>query len=125
MKPGKTIEDPDPWILGGYFLMVSHLDELPQFFNILKGDMSVVGPYPEQVESAEHIQKKLPEFTYRQAVKAGLTGYAKVHGKYSSSKSNQLKMDFYYIQNYSFALDLSIIASTLKVLLEPSVSRRK
>ena len=109
----------------GYFLMVSHLDELPQFFNILKGDMSVVGPYPEQVESAEHIQKKLPEFTYRQAVKAGLTGYAKVHGKYSSSKSNQLKMDFYYIQNYSFALDLSIIASTLKVLLEPSVSRRK
>ncbi len=125
MKPGKTIEDPDPWIPGGYFLMVSHLDELPQFFNILKGDMSVVGPYPEQVESAEHIQKKLPEFTYRQAVKAGLTGYAKVHGKYSSSKSNQLKMDFYYIQNYSFALDLSIIASTLKVLLEPSVSRRK
>lgn len=125
MKPGKTIEDPDPWIPGGYFLMVSHLDELPQFFNILKGDMSVVGPYPEQVESAEHIQKKLPEFTYRQAVKAGLTGYAKVHGKYSSSKSNQLKMDFYYIQNYSFALDLSIIASTMKVLLEPSVSRKK
>lgn len=106
--------------------MVSHLDELPQFFNILKGDMSVVGPYPEQVESAEHIQKKLPEFTYRQAVKARPDqGYAKVHGKYSSSKSNQLKMDFYYIQNYSFALDLSIIASTLKVLLEPSVSRRK
>ena len=125
MKPGKTIGDQDPWIPGGYFLMVSHLDELPQFFNVLKGDMSVVGPYPEQVESAEHIQKKLPEFTYRQAIKAGLTGYAKVHGKYSSSKSNQLKMDFYYIQNYSFALDLSIIASTLKVLLEPSVSRRK
>ena len=125
MKPGKTIEDADPWIPGGYFLMVTHLDELPQFFNVLKGDMSVVGPYPEQVESAEHIQKKLPEFAYRQAVKSGLTGYAKVHGKYSSSKSNQLKMDFYYIQNYSFALDLSIIASTLKVLLEPSVRKKK
>lgn len=125
MKPGKTIEDADPWIPGGYFLMVSHLDELPQFLNVLKGDMSVVGPYPELVDSAEHIQKTLPEFTYRQAVKAGLTGYAKVHGKYSSSKKNQLKMDFYYIQNYSFALDLSIIASTLKVLLEPSVSRKR
>ena len=99
--------------------MTSHLDELPQFFFFFCGEMSVVGPYPERIQIAEKYEKNHPEFTYRLSVKAGLTGYAKVHGKYSSSKKNQLKMDFYYIQNYSFALDLSILAATLKVLLEP------
>lgn len=99
--------------------MASHLDELPQFLNVFRGEMSVVGPYPERVHMAEKYEKNHPEFAYRLSVKAGLTGYAKVHGKYSSSKKNQLKMDFYYIQNYSFALDLSILAATLKVLLEP------
>ena len=103
--------------------MASHLDELPQLWNVLKGEMSIVGPYPEQVKAAEQYEKAHPEFAYRLAVKAGLTGYAKVHGKYSSSKMNQLKMDFYYIQNYSFTLDLSIVASTLKVLLEPPIEK--
>ena len=120
---GKTIRDPNPWIHGGYFLMASHLDELPQLWNVLKGEMAIVGPYPEQVKAAEQYEKAHPEFVYRLAVKAGLTGYAKVHGKYSSSKMNQLKMDFYYIQNYSFTLDLSIVASTLKVLLEPPIEK--
>lgn len=105
--------------------MISHLDELPQFFNVFRGEMSVVGPYPERVLTAEKYEKNHPEFAYRLSVKAGLTGYAKVHGKYSSSKKNQLKMDFYYIQNYSFALDLSIMAATLKVLLEPHRQSRK
>ena len=116
---GSTEINPTKWIRGGHFLMSSHLDELPQFFNVFRGEMSVVGPYPERIQMAEKYEKKHPEFTYRLSVKAGLTGYAKVHGKYSSSKKNQLKMDFYYIQNYSFALDLSILAATLKVLLEP------
>ena len=122
---GNTELNPTEWIRGGYFLMISHLDELPQFFNVLKGEMSVVGPYPERVLTAEKYEKNHPEFAYRLSVKAGLTGYAKVHGKYSSSKKNQLKMDFYYIQNYSFALDLSIMAATLKVLLEPHRQSRK
>ncbi len=116
---GTSEINPTKWICGGHFLMTSHLDELPQFLNVLRGEMSVVGPYPERIQIAEKYEKKHPEFTYRLSVKAGLTGYAKVHGKYSSSKKNQLKMDFYYIQNYSFALDLSILAATLKVLLEP------
>lgn len=116
---GNTELNPTEWIKGGHFLMVSHLDELPQFLNVLRGEMSVVGPYPERYQIAEKYEKNHPEFAYRLSVKAGLTGYAKVHGKYSSSKKNQLKMDFYYIQNYSFALDLSILAATLKVLLEP------
>ncbi len=104
---------------GKKFLVATHLDELPQFLNILLGDMSVVGPYPEAVDEELSYQKKHPEYAYRQSVKAGLTSYAKVHGKYSSSRSNRLKLDFYYIQNYSFALDLGILAATLKVLVEP------
>lgn len=109
----------DTWIPGGRFLAFTHIDELPQMFNILKGDMAVVGPYPELAEMEEIYQEKYEGFHYRFSVKAGLTGYAKVHGKYSSSKENQFKMDFYYIQNYSFAMDLNILAATLKVLLEP------
>lgn len=116
---GNTEINPTEWIRGGHFLMASHLDELPQFLNIFRGEMSVVGPYPEKVQMAEKYGKKHPEAAYRLAVKAGLTGYAKVHGKYSSSRENQLKMDFYYIQNYSFGLDLRILAATLKVVLEP------
>ncbi|MDD6616206.1 MAG: sugar transferase [Lachnospiraceae bacterium] len=112
-------KDGDGWIRGGHFLEASHLDELPQFINILRGDMSVVGPYPEMVNQAEEYEKINPEFAYRLMVKAGLTGYAKVHGKYSISRMNQLKMDLYYIQNYSFGMDLNIIAATAKVLLEP------
>lgn len=120
LKVGRNIEDPDPWIKGGHFLMASHLDELPQFFNVFMGDMSVVGPYPEKSSSANRLISEHREFSYRYAVKAGLTGYAKVHGEYSTLKLNQLKMDLYYIQNYSFAMDLSIIAATLKVLFESS-----
>lgn len=112
-------ENEKKWIKGGKFLVSTHLDELPQFWNILRGEMSVVGPYPEKTTEAEKYEKEYEQFSYRLGVKAGLTGYAKIHGRYSCSKINQLSMDFYYIQNYSFALDLSILAATLKVLLEP------
>lgn len=122
----RTISEKDgKWIHGGKFLSAAHLDELPQFFNILRGDMSVVGPYPEEAQAAMEYEKRNPEFAYRLSVKAGLTGYAKVHGKYSTSRINQLKMDFYYIQNYSAALDLSIIVATAKVLFEPQRNKKE
>lgn len=122
----RTVSEEDGrWIRGGWLLTASHLDELPQFFNILRGDMSVVGPYPEEAAAALEYEKKNPEFSYRLAVKAGLTGYAKVHGSYNSSRINQLKMDLYYIQNFSAALDLNIIAATAKVLLNPQKDKRR
>lgn len=95
-----------------------HFDELPQIFNILKGDMSVVGPRPERPEIAAEYAKEIPEFPYRLKVKAGLTGYAQVYGKYNTTPYDKLKLDLTYIENYSFWLDLHLIATTAKILFQ-------
>lgn len=92
------------------------LDELPQLFNILKGDMSLVGPRPERPEISRQYEKEFPEFRYRLRVKAGLTGYAQIFGKYNTTPYDKLKMDLYYIQNYSVMLDVKLIVQTVKIL---------
>ena len=92
------------------------IDELPQLFNILKGDMAVVGPRPERPEIIETLLEEMPEFSYRMKVKAGLTGYAQVIGKYNTTLSDKLKMDLMYIENYSLYLDLKLIMMTFKIL---------
>ncbi len=94
------------------------LDELPQLFNILKGDMSIVGPRPERVEHVEKYTREIPEFKYRLKVKGGLTGYAQIFGKYNTTAYDKLRLDLMYIENYSFVLDLKLILITLKILFK-------
>lgn len=100
----------------GKILRATRLDELPQLFNIIKGEMSLVGPRPERPEIAAEYMKDLPEFVMRLKMKAGLTGYAQVHGKYNTTPYDKLKLDLHYIRNYSIWLDLILIVLTPKVL---------
>ncbi len=95
------------------------IDEIPQLFNVLKGDMALVGPRPERVENVEHYTKELPQFAYRMQVKSGLTGYAQLYGKYNTSAYDKLRLDLIYIENRSLLLDLKLIMLTLKILFIP------
>ncbi len=103
----------------GKVLRKFRLDEFPQLINILRGDMSVVGPRPERPELTYQYEKDMPEFRFRLKVKAGLTGYAQVTGVYDTSPYDKLKMDLMYIENYSVRMDLQIILMTLKTMLFP------
>ena len=114
--PRLAKEEDDRIFPFGTLLRATRMDELPQLFNIVKGDMSVVGPRPERPELAEQIKEKIPEFEYRLKVKAGLTGYAQVYGKYNTTSYDKLKLDLTYIQSYSILLDLKLIVMTPKVL---------
>ena len=95
------------------------IDELPQLFNILGGSMSIVGPRPERPEIAAQYEQVLPEFRLRLQVKAGLTGYAQVYGKYNTTPYDKLQMDLMYIANPGFLEDLRIILATIKILFIP------
>lgn len=115
----KEAVDNDPRITKiGKFIRACRADELPQLFNIIKGEMSIVGPRPERVEHVEKYKKLVPEFVYREKVKGGLTGYAQVIGKYNTTALDKLKLDLLYIENYSLLLDFRIIIMTIRILFE-------
>jgi exopolysaccharide biosynthesis polyprenyl glycosylphosphotransferase len=100
----------------GKIIRETRIDELPQLINILKGDMSIVGPRPERYEHVDMYTKAIPEFSFRSKVRGGLTGYAQVYGKYNTSALDKLKLDLMYITNFSLLLDLQIIIETLKII---------
>ena len=100
----------------GKVIRAIRFDELPQLINILKGDMSIVGPRPERPEIAEQYLKELPAFNLRLQVKAGLTGYAQVYGRYNTEPADKLKMDLMYINNMGVMEDLRIIMATVQIL---------
>lgn len=100
-----------------------HLDELPQLFNILKGEMSLVDPQPERPEIHDIYLDEIAEFDFRLKVKAGLTGYAQVYGKYNTSPYDKLKLDMTYIENYSLWLDFKLMLMTFRILSRRTVQR--
>ncbi len=106
----------------GKVIRAVRIDELPQLFNILKGDMSFIGPRPERPEIIKAYMEEMPEFAFRMRVKAGLAGYAQVYGKYNTTPYDKLKLDLSYIENYSVWLDLRLMMLTLKILFSPEAT---
>ena len=102
----------------GKVLRRFRIDEIPQFINVLKGDMSIVGPRPEMLANIFNYTNDLPEFEYRLRVKAGITGYAQISGKYNTSPKDKLMLDLMYIEEYSMWLDIKLLFQTLIVLLK-------
>lgn len=100
----------------GKFMRNTRIDEIPQFFNILKGDMSLIGPRPERPGFTIEFNKRIPGFVDRIQVKPGLTGWAQVNGGYEVAPGDKLELDMYYIKNRSFKLDLKILFKTFGVV---------
>lgn len=103
----------------GRFIRKVRIDELPQLINIIRGEMSFIGPRPERPQIIEQYLEEMPEFAFRTKVKAGLAGYAQVYGKYNTTPYDKLKLDLFYIENYSVWLDIKLMMLTLKILFSP------
>ncbi|MDY4060362.1 sugar transferase [Anaerovoracaceae bacterium SGI.195] len=114
----------------GAFIRRFHIDELPQIYNVIKGDMSFVGPRPENKRNYEEYIKAVPEFSFRNKFKSGITGYAQIYGRYNSSPYDKLRLDLIYMENYSLLMDLKILLRTMRIFfkkdtLEPFQSKNE
>jgi exopolysaccharide biosynthesis polyprenyl glycosylphosphotransferase len=107
----------------GKFIRKTRIDELPQLINILRGDMSLIGPRPERPVFTEQFEREIPGFKKRLMVKPGLTGWAQVNGGYDATPAEKWEMDMYYIRNQSFLLDLQILFRTVWVVISGSGAR--
>ena len=112
----KAVSDDERITRVGKIIRACRMDELPQLFNILRGDMSLVGPRPERIENVYEYSQKYPEFELRHRVKGGLTGFAQLYGKYNTSPEDKLHMDLIYVETYSLILDIKLLILTFKVL---------
>ncbi len=101
----------------GRLIRAARIDEIPQLINVLKGDMSIVGPRPERPFFVNELVKEIPEYAYRMNIKSGITGLAQISGRYSTTAENKLKYDLLYTKSYSPARDLAILLQTIKVIL--------
>ncbi len=118
-KTGKAVlaTENDPRITSvGRVIRKLRIDELPQLINVLKGDMSFVGPRPERPEFIQKYMEEMPEFSYRMKIRAGITGYAQLYGKYNTTPYDKLKLDLYYIEQFSIGLDIKLMILTVKIL---------
>ena len=113
--PSHLLHDPEQYITRvGRFLRKTSLDELPQFFNVLKGDMSLVGPRPEVPYHVEHFKEEIPRYLVRQQVRPGCTGWAQIHGlRGDTDIAERIRYDIWYIENWTVALDIKIIFRTV------------
>jgi lipopolysaccharide/colanic/teichoic acid biosynthesis glycosyltransferase len=96
------------------------LDEMPQFINVLKGDMSIVGPRPERPVFHELYTLSVPEYAHRLKVRAGITGMAHIYGRYDSRPEERIRLDIHYISNFSVLLDIKIMIETVRIMLSRS-----
>ena len=112
-------EEDDRITRTGRWLRKTRLDELPQLWNILKGDMSLVGPRPEMLDNIRQYKAQLPAFVYREKMKAGLTGYAQIEGKYNTTPEDKLMLDLMYIESFSIWLDIKLLFRTFTVFFKP------
>lgn len=106
----------------GKFIRLTRIDEIPQLYNVLKGEMSLVGPRPERMDFIKVNVETIPEFRYRTLVKAGVTGLAQTVGRYDTAFKNKVLFDLYYVTNYSLLLDIKILFYTLKTVVTPSIA---
>ena len=111
-----AVKDDDRITRAGRFLRKYRIDELPQLYNIIRGDMSLVGPRPEMLENVSEYEREMPEFRFRLRMKAGLTGLAQVMGRYNTSSRDKLILDLLYIERFSILMDVKILFQTFLVL---------